>query len=375
MSSFDTAKIEPLYKLEMGLPGNSFAFELARKIGLPEEIVKEAEERAGNDYVDIERQLRKISKNKRAIEERLNRIKSTDRTLESITDKYQKELSQIQQVKREILEEAKMQAEEIIKEANRRVEATIREIKEAQAEKERTKIARGSLKEFAQSLQQSEENERDRKIAAKMEQLKERQRRKEERRRREAEGKGTAEGRGGAEGKGAAEGNGAATAKEAAELGRELAVGDKVRIKSNGLTGEVTRLNGKRITVTVGNIISTLAPEALERISNREYNSTIKSSSKFVGDTEESIRNRKLNFQTSIDIRGERLSDALEIVERFIDDAVMLNMQEVKILHGKGNGILKEEIRKYLRTVGGVASCTDEDIRYGGSGITVVHLE
>ena len=289
--------------------------------------------------------------------------------MESITDKYQKELSQIQQVKREILEEAKMQAEEIIKEANRRVEATIREIKEAQAEKERTKIARGSLKEFAQSLQQSEENERDRKIAAKMEQLKERQRRKEERRRREAEGKG------GAEGKGAAEGNGAADAKEAAELGRELAVGDKVRIKSNGLTGEVTRLNGKRITVTVGNIISTLAPEALERISNREYNSTIKSSSKFVGDTEESIRNRKLNFQTSIDIRGERLSDALEIVERFIDDAVMLNMQEVKILHGKGNGILKEEIRKYLRTVGGVASCTDEDIRYGGSGITVVHLE
>lgn len=366
---FDTAKIEPLYKLEMGLPGNSFAFELARKIGLPEEIVKEAEERAGNDYVDIERQLRKISKNKRAIEERLNRIKSTDRTLESITDKYQKELSQIQQVKREILEEAKMQAEEILKEANRRVEATIREIKEAQAEKERTKIARGSLKEFAQSLQQSEENERDRKIAAKMEQLKERQRRKEERRRREAEGKGTAEGNGTAEGKGAAD------AKEAAELGRELAVGDKVRIKSNGLTGEVTRLNGKRITVTVGNIISTLAPEALERISNREYNSTIKSSSKFVGDTEESIRNRKLNFQTSIDIRGERLSDALEIVERFIDDAVMLNMQEVKILHGKGNGILKEEIRKYLRTVGGVASCTDEDIRYGGSGITVVHLE
>ena len=152
-------------------------------------------------------------------------------------------------------------------------------------------------------------------------------------------------------------------------------MGDKVRIKSNGLTGEVTRLNGKRITVTVGNIISTLAPEALERISNREYNSTIKSSSKFVGDTEESIRNRKLNFQTSIDIRGECLSDALEIVERFIDDAVMLNMQEVKILHGKGNGILKEEIRKYLRTVGGVASCTDEDIRYGGSGITVVHLE
>ena len=137
----------------------------------------------------------------------------------------------------------------------------------------------------------------------------------------------------------------------------------------------ITSLNGKRITVTVGNIISTLAPEALERISNREYNSTIKSSSKFVGDTEESIRNRKLNFQTSIDIRGERLSDALEIVERFIDDAVMLNMQEVKILHGKGNGILKEEIRKYLRTVGGVASCTDEDIRYGGSGITVVHLE
>lgn len=360
---FDTARIEPLYKLEMGLPGNSFAFELARKIGLPESIVKEAEERAGNDYVNIERQLRKISKNKRAIEERLQRIKSTDRTLESITDKYQKELEQIQQVKREILEEAKMQAEEILKEANRRVEATIREIKESQAERERTKVARDSLKSFAESLAREEKNEKDRRIAAKMEQLKERQRRKEERKKRELEKNG---------GKASAS---LPDAKELAELSRPVAVGDKVRIKSNGLTGEITRISGKRITVTVGNIISTLSEEAFERISNREYNSTIKSSSKFVGDTEERIQNRKLNFKTSIDIRGERLDEALDSVERFIDDAVMLNVGEVKILHGKGNGILKEEIRKYLRTIGGVASFEDEDIRYGGSGITVVHLE
>ena len=155
---------------------------------------------------------------------------------------------------------------------------------------------------------------------------------------------------------------------------KPLEAGDKIRIKSNGLTGEITRINNKRITISVGNIISTIREEEIERISNREYNQSIKSSSKYIGETAEGIQERRLNFKQSIDIRGERLSEAIDIVSRYIDDALMVGAAEVKILHGKGNGILKEEIRKYLKTIGGVVSCEDEDIRYGGSGITIVRL-
>jgi DNA mismatch repair protein MutS2 len=357
---FDTAKIQPLYKLEMGLPGNSFAFELARKIGLPEQIVKQAEERAGTEYVDFERQLRKISKNRRVLEEKLNRIKYTDKTLESITERYQKELSQIQETKKQIILEAKQEAASIIVEANKKIEATIKGIKEAQAEKERTKIIRRELGEFQKRVEQEQQDEKDKIIAAKMEQLIERKKRKEERKKRETPK--------------VSDNLDIEGPKRDSSPPKPLEAGDKIRIKSNGLTGEITRINNKRITISVGNIISTIREEEIERISNREYNQSIKSSSKYIGETAEGIQERRLNFKQSIDIRGERLSEAIDIVSRYIDDALMVGAAEVKILHGKGNGILKEEIRKYLKTIGGVVSCEDEDIRYGGSGITIVRL-
>src|SRR5574344_1741895 len=355
---FDIAKIQPLYKLEMGLPGNSFAFELARKIGLPEQIVKQAEERAGTEYVDFERQLRKISKNRRVLEEKLNRIKYTDKTLESITERYQKELSQIQETKKQIILEAKQEAASIIVEANKKIEARIKGIKEAQAEKERTKIIRRELGEFQKRVEQEQQDEKDKIIAAKMEQLIERKKRKEERKKRETPK--------------VSDNLDIEGPKRDSSPPKPLEAGDKIRIKSNGLTGEITRINNKRITISVGNIISTIREEEIERISNREYNQSIKSSSKYIGETAESIQERKLNFKQSIDIRGERLSEAIDTVSRYIDDALMVGATEIKILHGKGNGVLKEEIRKYLKTIGGVLSCEDEDIRYGGSGITIV---
>ena len=142
---FDAAKIAPMFSLEMGLPGNSFAFELARKMGLPESIIKDAEERAGEEFVGIERNLRKIARNRKALDEKLERIRHTDRTLESITDRYQKELQDIQKQKKEILDAARKEAQEIIAGANRQVENTIRTIRESQAEKESTKEARKEL--------------------------------------------------------------------------------------------------------------------------------------------------------------------------------------------------------------------------------------
>ena len=361
---FDVANIQPLYKLEVGLPGNSFAFELARKIGLPEHIIRVAEENAGTGYVDLEKQLRKISRNRRALDEKLARIKNTDRTLENITEKYEKELSDIQSVKKQILAEAKKQAQEIIDQANRKVEATIKEIKEAQAEKERTKAARKELEEFNRAVNEESMTESDRKIEAKMQKLLDRKKRKEERLQRGA--------------KGGAHQDAVsvkASVENAAPKQMELKVGDKVRIKGGDLIGEVMQVGGTWVNVAVGSIISKVQKGNVEHISNNEFNNAVKAMPKQMSNHSESISERKLNFKPNIDIRGERLMDALEIVSRFVDDALMVGMSEVKILHGKGNGILKEEIRKYLKTVPGVVSCKDEDIQFGGSGITVVKLD
>lgn len=360
---FDVANIQPLYKLEVGLPGNSFAFELARKIGLPEHIIRVAEANAGTGYVDLEKQLRKISRNRRALDEKLARIKNTDRTLENITEKYEKELADIQSVKKQMLAEARKEAQEIIDQANRKVEATIKAIKEAQAEKERTRAARKELEEFNKAMNQATQSEADKKIEAKMQKLLERKKRKEERMLKGA-------------GKGAAQ-QAEAPVKAAAPAVRkdELKAGDKVKIKGGDLIGEIMQVGGNWVNVAVGSIISKQPKGNVEKISNNEFAASVKNLPKRMSIQSEGITERKLNFKPNIDVRGERLMEALEIVTRFIDDALMVGIGEVKILHGKGNGVLKEEIRKYLKTVPGVVSCKDEDIQFGGSGITVVKMD
>ncbi len=366
---FDVANIKPLYKLEVGLPGNSFAFELARKIGLPDTIIKQAEEWAGTGFVDMEKQLRKISRNRKALDEKLSRIKNTDKTLENITEKYQKELTDIQQTKKEILSEAKREAQEIIAQANKRIEATIKEIKESQAEKERTKSIRKQLDQFNKGLESVQESEQDKKIAAKMAKLIERQKRKEERKvsREQKIALGSEASIG--------SNNNAKPTLDKQKKKKDFTVGDKVKIKRNQLVGEVMQVGSNYISISVGSIISKLSKDDIEHISKKEFTSTIKAQPKQVSNHSSGLSERKLNFKPNIDIRGERLNEALEIVTDFIDDALMVGVNEVKILHGKGNGILKEEIRKYLKTMHGVVSCKDEDIRYGGSGITIVTLE
>lgn len=376
---FDTARIQPLYKLETGLPGNSFAFELARKIGLPDDIVRQAEEKAGTGFVEMEKQLRKISRNRRQLDEKLARIKNTDKRLEDITQRYQQELNDIQTAKKQILQQAREEAREILSQTNRRIEGTIREIREAQAEKERTRAARQQLQEFRQELEEPQHSETDRKIQRKMEQLLERRKRKEEKRARREK---AAEAASGPDGTAApAAGNGSlrsgSLSREDASVPprRELQKGDKVKLAGSGLTGEVLQTGGNWVNVSVGNIIRKISRDKAVLISDREFAESAPKSGRPSGQVSYGISQRKLDFKPNIDLRGQRLGEALESVTRFIDDALMVGMDQVKILHGKGNGILKEEIRKYLRTIPGVLSCQDEDIRYGGSGITVVELE
>lgn len=353
---FDAANMAPLFKLETGMPGNSFAFELARKMGLPESIVKDAESRAGDEFVGIERNLRKIARNRRALDERLQKIKKTDKNLENITDKYQQELLDIKEQKQAILREAKREAEAIVKDANKQVEHTIRVIKESQAEKSQTKEVREELRNFVSALQERKMRDsktRDEYIDRKLEQLAKKKRRQS-----------------------AANGDGVATKPQDQFRSGPLKVGEKVRVKDNGMVGEVTRVSSKSITIAIGNITSNLSPTRVERISSNEFKTAVKDIiTKPSRKIDAGIQERKLNFRTEIDIRGMRLADALDIVTGYVDDAIMLNVNSVRIIHGKGTGVLRDEIQKYLRTMPGVVSAKDEQIQYGGTGVTVVTFD
>ena len=366
---FDVKNIAPLFKLEMGLPGNSFAFELARKMGLPESIIKDAETRAGEEFVGIERNLRRIARNRKAIDEKLEKIRHTDKTLESITEKYQKELLDIKQIRKEILDQAHKEAEEIVRGANRQIETTIRTIKEKQAEKAATHEARKDLQDFVSALakkKEQEKQERDDYIEKKIRQIDARRERERERKARRA-----------------GEKERQAIMEEQAEKERieafrnaPLKPGEKVRVKSNGMVGEVSQISSRSITVNIGNIVSKMSPDKVERITSNEFKSAVKETARpVITRTDSSISERKLNFHPEIDVRGERVQDALDKVMRFIDDAIMLNMGSVRIIHGKGTGALREEIQKFLRTTPGVGKVSDEQVQFGGTGVTIVTLE
>ena len=367
---FDVKNIAPMFKLEMGLPGNSFAFELARKTGLPEAIIKDAESRAGEEFVGIERNLRKIARNRKALDEKLERIKNTDRTLENITDKYQKELLQIKNLKKEIIDEAKKEAEAIIKGANKQVENTIKTIRESQAAKEETQEARKGLQDFMSILaakKEQEQKEKEDYIEKKIRQLDARKERQKQRKAQKADAKAQ---------------------QEQMELQAEqerieafrsapLKAGEKVRVKTNGMVGEVVKVSAKAVVVTIGNISSKMPLDKVERITSNEFKNAVKEVARPISSVrvDSSLTERKLNFSTELDVRGERLNDAVEKVTHYIDDALMLNVSSVRIIHGKGTGVLRDELQKLIRTMPGVASAKDEHIQFGGSGVTVVTFE
>ena len=367
---FDVKNIAPMFKLEMGLPGNSFAFELARKTGLPEAIIKDAENRAGEEFVGIERNLRKIARNRKALDEKLERIKNTDRTLENITDKYQKELLQIKTLKKEIIDEAKKEAEAIIKGANKQVENTIKTIRESQAAKEETQEARKGLQDFMSILaakKEQEQKEKEDYIEKKIRQLDARRERQQQRKAQKADQRVQQE-----------------QMERQAEQERmdafrnaPLKAGEKVRVKANGMVGEVVKVSAKAIVVTIGNISSKMPLDKVERITSNEFKSAIKENARTTSSIkiDTSLNERKLNFSTELDVRGERLNDAIEKVTRYIDDAIMLSVSSVRIIHGKGTGVLRDEIQKLARTMPGVAKAKDEHIQFGGSGVTVITFE
>ncbi|MBR2859645.1 MAG: Smr/MutS family protein [Alistipes sp.] len=348
---FDVQNIRPLFRLECGKPGSSFAIEIARKIGLPEDIIASAKEKAGSEHIDLEKQLREVARDKHYWAQKRERIRQTDRKVEEMEQALSEKLSNIREERNRIIHEAKVQAKELVAEANRQIENTIKGIREAQAEKEQTKLLRREFEEFREEIEadNSEENER---IEREMERLRRRQQRREERKNNPAESK----------------------KEEVAQPVKKvlpLEVGAKVRMFGQNGVGIVKEVRGKRAQVAFGAILTTVETARLEVISSAEYKRMTRPETPRTIISAD-ISQRRLNFTSSIDIRGERVVEALEKVQTLVDDALMVGVSSVTILHGKGTGALKEEVRRYLRSLPQVASATDDHPDRGGSGITIV---
>lgn len=349
---FDVQRIRPLFRLETGKPGSSFAVEIARKIGLPEEIIRAASEKAGSDHINIEKQLREIARDKHYWEQKRDRIRMTDRKVEELEQSYAEQLAKIRAERQEIIRRAKSEAQQLIADANRRIEHTIRTIREAQAEKESTRLARRELDGFRERVDEAGAFEHDAAVAREMERIERRRQRRAERKAREGSPAGEA-------------------APPAAELPREVTEGVKVRMAGQEMVGEVRAVKGRKAQVAFGQILTTVDKERLTVVSNREYReATRPMTARTVVSAD--ISARKLNFKDHVDVRGMRAAEALEVVQDFVDDALMLGVGSVSILHGKGTGALKEEIRRYLRSLPDVASVADEHADRGGAGITIV---
>jgi DNA mismatch repair protein MutS2 len=347
---FDVQNIRPLFRLETGKPGSSFAIEIARKIGLPEAIIASAREKVGSDHIDIEKQLREIARDKRYWEQKREKIRLTDRKVEELEQNYHQQLAAIREERRAILHQAKTKAKELIAEANRQIEGTIKGIREAQAEKEQTRLLRQSFNEFKDSVEEVDSLQSNEDIERQMARIERRRQRREERK---------------------AEKSAAKEQPQPEVKKLPVEVGSKVRLLGHDGVGVVQSIRGKKAQVAFGQMLTTVDTARLEAISSAEYHRATRPQTPRTVISSD-ISQRRLDFKTSIDVRGERVVDALERVRDFIDDALMVGVGSVTILHGKGTGALKEEIRRYLRTVPAVASAVDDHPDRGGSGITIV---
>ena len=350
--AFDVKNIEPLFSLEMGKPGSSFAIEVARKIGLPEDIVRSAMDKAGEDHINLERQLREIARDKRYWAEKRDRIRLTDRKVEQLEQTYSDRLQSIRDERREILAKARKEAEALIADANRTIENTIRAIRESQAEKEFTRMARKELESFAEGVGDDARGGDADRIEREMERLARRRERREQR----------AEQR---------ERDVVPEQKVVEVVPQKIEVGSKVKLEGQDVPGVVESIKGKKAQVAFGQMHIMVDISRLKAVSSSEYRAATRpTTARTVVSVD--IRERKLNFRDNIDVRGMRAVEALEAVEDLVDDALMVGVSGVTILHGKGTGALKEEIRRYLRTVPDVEKISDDHADRGGAGITIV---
>ena len=368
---YDRHEMQALFQLAIGQPGSSFAIEIARKTGIPEEVIKDASDIVGQDYIQSDKYLQDIVRDKRYWEGKRQTIHQHEKSLEGHIQRYESNLEEIERERKAILRRAQEQANELLAEANRKIENAIREIKEAQAEKERTREIREELKQFreqvtsddTQGLMSEEE------FAKQLRQMEERKARKEKRK---ADKQKNAE-----------------EAKQRREQGPDItfpqtlhaaiAVGDTVRIKGLNTIGKVESISGKQALVIFGDVKTKMKVEQLEHAEKAKEEKKKSDHSDLAIQTSRitssTIEDRKYNFRQDIDVRGMRGDEALDTVLHFIDDAILVGASRVRILHGTGTGVLRQLIRQYLATVPNVSHYRDEHVQFGGAGITVVDLD
>ena len=340
---YDRQHLQPLFQLSIGNPGSSFAVEIARKIGLPEDLIAEAAEKVGSDRMDYDKHLQDIARDKRYWENKRRDIRLKEKKLEETLARYESEMSTIDKQRKEITQKAKQEAQNLLSETNAKIENTIRQIKEAQAEKEKTKEVRKELENFREKLtpsQTSKDVHRERNPV-----LLHKKNKPEK--------------------------------AEPAPVQTELALkqGSNVRLKGQTATGVILEIQDKNAIVAFGQLKSTVKLTKLEAISNAQVKKE-KHRYEQLGETSnDEVRQRKLSFKSEIDVRGMRGDEALQAVTYFIDDAIMVGVASVRILHGTGTGALRQMIRQYLGTVYGVKTYRDEHVQFGGAGITVIEFE
>ena len=357
---YDRHEMRPLFQLAIGQPGSSFAIEIARKTGIPDEVIKEASEIVGSDYIQSDKYLQDIVRDKRYWENKRQNVHQREKDLEKTIAKYEEEIKELAQKRKEILRQAKEQAQELLKESNRNIENTIREIRECQAEKEETKRLREELNAFKEDVNEIDTKSADDLIEKKMRQIMERKERREKRKKEKKENAG----------KPTTIGTKLPQPTSASEQ-QTFSVGDMVRMRGLTTVGTIESLQGKEATVVFGDVRTKVKASRLEH-TTKKPESTQPATFAISRETRQTIDSHKLNFHQDLDVRGMRGDEALNAVQHFIDDAILVGMPRVRILHGKGNGILRQLIRQYLQSVPNVTACKDEHVQFGGAGITVV---
>lgn len=346
---YDHAKLEPLFILETGNPGSSFAFEIARKIGIPEEIVQLAISKVGKDQVYFDKHLRDVLRDKKYIEEKRIKIKQSEKKLGELMNQLVSELSSIDKERKEILKQAKSDAAELLSTVNKKIENAIIEIRKVQAEKEQTKIVRNTIDELKKNISISKVPDDD-KILKKIEFINNRKNRLQQKKQEKEIIK----------------------TENPVNIAQELKIGDYIKIKDKAVVGEVIEIGETNLVVALGNLFTTIKKESVECMDQTDEIIRQKKKAKQASNIISHMHQKVNEFSTSIDVRGMRGDETLLRIAEYIDEAVMLNMSEVRILHGKGYGILRRLIRNYLKTVDAVRSFTDEQMQLGGDGITVV---
>lgn len=350
---YDRHEMRALFQLQIGNPGSSFAVEIARKIGLPEDVIADASEIVGSEYIQSDKYLQDIVRDKRYWETKRQNIRRREKQMEETIARYERELEELDRSRKEILKKAKEDAGRLLEESNARIENTIRTIKEAQAEKERTREVRQDLADFRRQVEEADKAAMEEKIARKMDRLREKQERRKERKERQ----------------------GNEPSVQPVVKVKPIGAGDYVRIKGQTSVGQVMELNGKNAVVMFGLMKTNVKADRLERADAPKQTNTMAKATFVSSEMQDRMYEKKLNFKQDIDVRGMRGDEAVQAVTYFIDDAILVGVSRVRILHGTGSGILRTLIRQYLATVPGVADFKDEHVQFGGAGITVVDLK